>query len=75
MKQVRYCPLGPRQQGPVRYALCSECRLVRKSNRDCPLVISSPTVTADCSISTGQNAADPSHNRSSIALPVTEVND
>lgn len=39
MTEVRYCPLGrPTAERPVRYALCSECKRVRKSNQDCPLV-------------------------------------
>lgn len=30
------CPLGPStQERPVRYAACSECKRVRKSNQEC----------------------------------------
>lgn len=37
--EVRICPLGPPTTiRPVRFALCSECGCVRKSNQSCPMI-------------------------------------
>lgn len=46
--EVRFCPLGrPRQGRPITYAYCSECKCVRKSNRDCPAVLASLRAQAE----------------------------